>query len=51
MKRTWKCRKCGYVNPRTHGRCCAAPTGKRCEGRRPAPRVPAHRAALNELPY
>ena len=45
--RTWKCRKCGWANPRIVTYCRT----DNCTGRKPNARQPAHMAALNELPY
>ena len=53
--RSWKCRKCGRPNPRRFTYCQWRVYDGRfyraCTGRKPAKRVPAHMAALNELPY
>jgi hypothetical protein len=43
MARWWTCPKCRTRNPRTTQRCS-------CGRKRPAPRRPAHRAAL-DIPY
>lgn len=52
MMRKWKCRKCGNTNWRRFTKCQYHDvTGRVCTGRKPAARVPAHRAALDELPY
>lgn len=46
MARYWTCRKCGYRNERVKQLCIVAS----CDGKRPKPSKPAHRAVL-ENPY
>lgn len=51
--RTWKCRRCGHGNERRFPRCTGLDPDhpfNRCTGKRPAPRRPKHKAAL-DLPY
>lgn len=49
--RTWKCQrvmkgvKCATINPRRNMLC------KECGKRRPATKIPAHKAILNTMPY
>jgi len=45
-RRTWKCKKCEWINPRTKANCEV----DGCAGKRPAPRRPKHQLVL-EVPY
>jgi hypothetical protein len=53
VTRTWTCRKCGGVNPRTNAQCIHIDERRempRCTGRRPAKRIPKHREIM-AVPY
>lgn len=51
--RYWTCRKCGTRNPRLWQKCggYSPSEAKSCDGRRPKPRVPAHRRTLQDDSY